>query len=638
MGIGGSMGSIGGVSYDILINDETKPGADSAIENFQRIDEQSLLTVSNLAKIAAAFAALTAISATAVTASDRVVSLERETAHAAVTQGKTTREMYEYVQSLSNASDSQEEVGATMNYLTRTGLRMSDDLESVYLTMDLIGDAVGQTSTAIAQELIPAFHSLGLKSQDIAKYADLLTYATQYSLFEIGDWAAMIRRNGESLLEFKVPLEDTIAIMARLAELGVPSLKIRTIMNEAFKEMGASAKIAAEGEEELLKIQEKLNELQETGSKTTKRYLEDVLDAGNDMGKIRQLTKEHNRQVEDDANEKKKLLKEQADLQDKIDAAKKAPIPTLPEAVAKGLPELTNVKDLTDFIETAKIESKEKAEKFAPAGGIVTGTQIAGYNMDQLMQNTIGKNIDAQTAASMKHLSDVSGAMTAAVSVLAIIQGLSAVTAASTSATAIASGATTGGSMLSGMQTLLGGSSLAGIGAAGALSVSAGLGVGLVGVSAMETLGITSLGEDITAGFGRKGKKTGLIENLGAGFGTGLGLGFERDEVMSYLRANLGTLEERNRWLTEGRITQSDRDKYGSAFPSIKEYAEGGLVPGAPGQSQLAIVHGGETISPAGRSGDLIINLNGTEILRVPNVISGLSKAERIQKGIRTAQ
>jgi TP901 family phage tail tape measure protein len=610
MGIGGSMGSIGGVSYDILINDETKAGADSAIENFQRIDEQSVLTVSNLAKIAAAFAALTAISSTAVTASDRVVSLERETAHAAVTQGVSTRAMYEYVQSLSNADDTQDEVAATMSYLTRTGLRMSDDLGSVYETMDLIGDATKTTSTAIAQELIPAFHSLGLKSQDIAKYADLLTYATQYSLFEISDWAMLIRRNGESLMEFHVPLEDTIAIMARLAELGVPQRKVLTIMNEAFKEMGASAKIAAEGEEELVKIQEKLNELQETGSKTTKRYLEDILDAGNDMGKIRQLTKEHNRQVEDDANEKKKLLKEQADLQAKVDAAKSAPTPTLPAALAKVLPELVTEKDLTDFIAKAKTESVGKAGEYAPAGEIVTGTEIAKYNMDQLMQNTIGKGIDANTAASMVHLRDISGAMTAAVSALAIIQGLSAVTAASTSATAIASGATTGTSMLSGMNALLGGTSLAGIGAAGALSVGAGLGVGALGVYGLEKAGLLGL----------TGK--GAVRSAGGTF-------------MDILTGDVG-----NAYLAEYLRTHNGQypPGYNPKASNMEEYDEGGLVPGAQGQPQLAIVHGGETVVPAGRSGDLIINLNGTEILRVPNVISGLSKAERIQKGIRTAQ
>jgi hypothetical protein len=57
-----------------------------------------------------------------------------------------------------------------------------------------------------------------------------------------------------------------------------------------------------------------------------------------------------------------------------------------------------------------------------------------------------------------------------------------------------------------------------------------------------------------------------------------------------------------------------NRDANGNYIgPSIQGYASGGVVPGPVGIPTLAIVHGGETITPAGRGGLTVgaINING---------------------------
>jgi TP901 family phage tail tape measure protein len=496
--------TLGGIKYEIIAEDQTKSGTDSATDNLKKVDDQALLTTANLAKVTAAFAAITAISAGLVAASDRVVNLERITAQAAVTQGVSTRAMYEYVQGLSSASDPQEEVGATMAYLSRTGLKMSDDLTSVYQTMDLIGDATGSTSTAMSQQLIPAFQSLGMTAQDVAKYADLLAYAVNHSLFEISDWSMMLRRNGQSLLEFNVPLEDTIAIMMKLAELGIPALKIRTILNEAFKDMGANAEIAKKGEEDLIVVQDKLTEAQtrynkslDDGEKSRRHMVEDLQNAGSDVGAARRIIQAYNSSETDRAEsnaqktsewdiERNKLTKERDDLQAQITAAKNAPIPTLPEAIAKQLPNQVTTKELTDSIAKAKTGSVGEAVKRQAPGEIVTGSEIAAYNVDQIAQG-VGKAISPEQAASLMYIRDISGAMTVVSGLLTMIQGFSQTTAIMTTASALGGGI-------------------------GAPAILAGLGIGLAGVGLMEATGITSLTHEGTG-------KQGLIEQAGAATG-----------------------------------------------------------------------------------------------------------------------
>lgn len=61
---------------------------------------------------------------------------------------------------------------------------------------------------------------------------------------------------------------------------------------------------------------------------------------------------------------------------------------------------------------------------------------------------------------------------------------------------------------------------------------------------------------------------------------------------------------------------------------AIKGYATGGVVPGPKGQAQLAMVHGGETITPPGQGASININFNNSTITD-DSVIDKIKKALR---------
>lgn len=548
MGVGGIIGSIGSLEYDIVANDLTKEGVESAVDGLSQVEEQADKTTISLKQIAAAFATLTAVSATAVYASDRVVTLERNTGRAAITFGETSRSMYEYTQRLSNATDSQEEIGATMNYLSRTGLKMNDDLTTIYHTLDLIGDATGYTSAQIAEQLIPVLRSLGKEVGDVTKYADALAYASNLTQFDIGTWSLAIRRYGEEFARYNVPLEDTIAIMAKMAEMGIPQRKIITLMGEAMKEMGSNVAIAAKAQEELVKVQKELNDAQKEGAKTTRDYLEDMQFAGGDVAKMRQLTMAYNRSIREDKEKETELLTKQKDIQTTIDKAKNAPQESFITAISKTDPRFTE-KALTEAVEMYKSTTvKGAAARYAAPAETYTGSEKARYEMDQFVQNSIGKNIGADAAASMAHLRDISGVITTISSILAITQGFAGTTALMTTATA-----------------------------AGSLNpIIAGIGFGALALTGMEAGGVGP-----SAAY-----------NLGQSFSKDMSGETERAYVMNYIKTHNGKYPPGYDPLT-GKKIQPEVTEYSGM------YAEGGQVPGPTGEPSLAIVHGGETIVPS---------------------------------------
>jgi hypothetical protein len=628
MGIGGIIGSMGEISFSIRAIDDTRDGVDSAVEGLTRLETQASSTTAGLKQIAAAFATLTAMSATAVYASDRVLTLERSTGQAAITLGKTSREMYEYVQSLSSATDSQEEVGRTMDYLSRTGLAFGDDMTTVYNSLDALGDATGRTSDSIASLLIPALRSLGYEVTDVTNYIDALAYASKTTLFDMDSWSMFVRRFGEEIATYNVDLYDTIAIMAKMSELGIPQRKQMTMFTAAFREMSAGAAEVAKAEEELIKIQQELNDSQKEGAKTTRDYLEDMSHAGRNVGEMRRLTMAYNRSQRNDKEKEAELLAKQSSIQAAISKAKAAPQESLIEALAKGDPRLT-VKTLTEASATYKgPEVAGAAARYQVPAEAATGSEKAVYNMDQFMQNSIGKNIGADAAAAMAHLRDISGVITGISTILALTQIFSATTAVNTGITA-GTGAGAGA-----------GAGIAGLGVGGlAMGALGGVALGGAAVYGMENAGVLGLTGE-TRGASVRSTGRGLMQGLKGMVPDE----YNRQEAMMYLSANLGTLEERNRWGLEGRVSQADRIKYGalSAGEPIETAAAGGIVGGAPGEPRLIMAHGGETVTPMGGGGFSIsigqVNLSKDyDFPKLMRDIENYQSTKRKQSGVRTA-
>lgn len=78
-------------------------------------------------------------------------------------------------------------------------------------------------------------------------------------------------------------------------------------------------------------------------------------------------------------------------------------------------------------------------------------------------------------------------------------------------------------------------------------------------------------------------------------------------------------------WLRAGG---AEIDKaFWSGVKGMLEFAEGGVVPGPKGQAQMAVVHGGETITPEGKGGNNTFNFYGYQddkfIAKVRDVMRG---------------
>jgi len=79
------------------------------------------------------------------------------------------------------------------------------------------------------------------------------------------------------------------------------------------------------------------------------------------------------------------------------------------------------------------------------------------------------------------------------------------------------------------------------------------------------------------------------------------------------------------KWLMSGSVSVVGSILSGAA--NLFGYAEGGMVPGPKGQAQMAVVHGGETITPEGKGGNNTFNFYGYQddkfIAKVRDVMRG---------------
>lgn len=550
----------GGVYYDIGANDLTGEAIDSAIAGFDKVNEKADETTVSLGKVAAAFGALTAISAGAVEASDRVVTLERNTSRAGLTLGVTTEGMYDYVRSLSSALDPQEEVGATMNYLSRSGLEWGESLTTIYESLDTLGDATGETSTQVAQELIPTFKALEIPLQDIPNYIDAIAYAANHSLMDLSDLSYYVRRFGDDFKTSGMSMEDMIAIMERMSELGIPTRIGAQELSNAFKAAQGDTKDLTTATNDYNTALEKLKDNQKDLSDLESEYQFKIGQTGRNLDEAASLTEAY-------TLAKKKNKEKEDELQKKADAAKAdvaaaqispMTVDTVLDALEKIDPRFkkADIKAQSQFLQSSAVAGT--AEKYQNVAEIATGSEKAAYLTDQAMQ-TVGKNITSNQAEALVVVRDISGAVTAISGVLAIIKGFSAATAAATTATAAKSGADVGG--------------LAGISGMGAgslaLSTIAGLGIGIAGVEAMEATGITSLGADFS---GDKSKQ-GLIEQEGGAFMDLITGDLDNRYLAEYLKTHNGQYPPGYDPATGKKSTSTTGDVSGYAKPYVSQPA-----------------------------------------------------------------
>lgn len=596
-----------GISVDILANDLTKEGIDSAVNNFRKLDEQSAITTANLAKVTAAFAAITGAAMYLSSAADRVEGLERSGAQAAVTAGMTSDAFYEMADAVDSASDQIEDIISAEEYLTHNGVILEEEIKSLYYSFDLLADGIGQTSTQTERELIPMMRALGIPLQDVTKYTDALTIAVKTTNLSLGDLAYYTKRYGEQFTDMGADIYKIIALFETLSQLAIEGRPMMTKLNEAFKEQGANAKLAADGLEDLVKVQKDLNEEQLEGSRLTKYYAEDLQAAGNDVDKLRNITMTYNRRKEESDTKISGFEKDKADLQaiiDKANAAPKFSFDDFLKSLTAQDPRITKALVDANFAAQTSPENKKKVAEWQTAGEMTTGGERAAFWSDQKFRD-IGKNINPAQSMMIKQASDVGKILTAALGIWTAVKALGGGGGGTSVTGAAADAATLGTTAAS-----LGGSGA--IAAAGPIALLAG--------ASLITAYLVKTGVDVGNEENQNMQKAGAKKAWLAKYPKG-------DEAMfeaAWLYAKKAAFMEQygfeptlNAQGNFGMETQMGMLQYGaggstamhpynlnqdlSGLPPVSgPYAEGGVVPGEG--AQLAIVHGGETITPAGRS------------------------------------
>lgn len=472
----------------------------------------------NFKQLTAIFGTLTAATAVLAVAHDNVAQKERQTAQAAVTYGITSRQMYEDInRELVNATDGYDEMGKTIEYLSKQQMPYNDQLFETAKLMDQLGDSLKIPANEAASYLIPTMRALNIEMSQMPEYVDAIAYASKTTNFQFQDWAYVMRFYGEGLQKLGVDPKETIAISAALEAKGKNIRAQRQIFNSLIQQGAKGEKDILEAQKEQVKIQEKLNTLKEDSLANQRDYLEEMRFAGGDVAKMRQLTMQHNKALRDEQKKRADLEKEMSDQQ---------------AIVAKGAPKIDAIAlleksypGITKTIEDIKAKSTGAAAEYGATQDIATAGETVAYEVDQSMQ-LVGKNVTDAQAKSLLELTKVSAALTTISGIAAIIQGFSATTAIATTITAGQGAGAAGGAGL--MKGILGMSA-----GAAATGIIGGAALGALGIYAMEQTGVTSLGADLAGN--KDYNKAGMIER--AGYDT-------REALLNSMKGTGGSTDE----------------------------------------------------------------------------------------------
>jgi hypothetical protein len=471
-----------GVAYNIIANDETAAGCNSA--------------VSNLAKVSAAFAALTAVSAGIVVASDRVASLNEVASRSAYTYDMSTESMRLMAKSMSDASTPIDEVLSGIDDLSRSGVKV-ESLKTIFKEFDEIGKALGTSAPSAINAMVPALNALEIPLTDIAKYQDVFVHTVRNSNLELGEFSNMITRFSPSLKALGVDVYDVAAIFSTMQKHGIEGRRAMVMFSNAISEQTKAEEELATSKEKLIQLQEDLNQATERGSKTTRNYLEDIQASGRDVGQMRSLTTRYQRDMRDQDEEVVKKKTEMSTLQATVDKG------GVPFNLMDTLTKLSGGKVTAEEVSTQKeILTALKGETDAraiEAEKYTTSQDKLRYSMDTLNQ-TIGEKIPPGVA-DVASYAGTAGGVISGVSGAASLYGK----LAGVGSGGIAAGTGGAGAGAGGVATL-GGTALAG-------AVLAGGVVGLIGTALLEKAGLLGLPEFL----GGTGK--GAVQEAGATVG-----------------------------------------------------------------------------------------------------------------------
>jgi len=185
----------------------------------------------------AAGAAVTAAGAAAEGIARKFAGVAEQNTKLANAIGLSDTAMNALTRSTSNATFPLEEVQDLFRLGSQLGLEGADSLREYALYWDMVGDATGESSLALAEAAL-GLGALGIKADDVASSADALGYAYRNLPGVVGQFLNSISRLAPELSEMGLGLEDTTAMIGLLAENGITGKAAITTFRQAVNESG----------------------------------------------------------------------------------------------------------------------------------------------------------------------------------------------------------------------------------------------------------------------------------------------------------------------------------------------------------------------------------------------------------------
>ncbi|MBU1621928.1 MAG: phage tail tape measure protein, partial [Gammaproteobacteria bacterium] len=153
--------------------------------------------------------------------------------------GLTTGEMRDLVLETANVTLPVEEAIKSFDLLTRAGIKDAQTVADVTNAFDSLADATGKNTSAVVEELIPAFKAFKIPLEDAGKHVDKFMWLTRNTTVDVGDFARAVEYIAPDMDTLGLSIEDTVAMMAAMEAKGVSGTmvtrELRTAVSQAAK-------------------------------------------------------------------------------------------------------------------------------------------------------------------------------------------------------------------------------------------------------------------------------------------------------------------------------------------------------------------------------------------------------------------
>lgn len=153
----------------------------------------------------------------------------------ALTMGVSEQSVRDLMLSMVDAGFTMDEAVATYDALSKAGVRNIDDMRKSAETYDMLSHAIGESADVIATGLVPAMNAYKIPLADTSKHVDAVTYALKNTNLTFDEYSNFLTKTGPSMSKFGLSLEDTTAALVELYKKGMTGKQAIAAIEAAVK-------------------------------------------------------------------------------------------------------------------------------------------------------------------------------------------------------------------------------------------------------------------------------------------------------------------------------------------------------------------------------------------------------------------